>query len=126
MAARKRVVIDTDVAIGIAERDVDDALAIVMAVNSQALDVCGITLTYGNDTLENVERCMSELSSVVGLSKVEMAAGASSSDDLDRRTGATFLFERVARDGAMTVLCLGPATNLATFVEGDKELASRD
>lgn len=118
----RRVVIDTDVAIGISERDVDDALAIVMAANSSNVEICGITLTYGNDCVENTERCMMELSAVAGLSHIKVAKGARSCKDLDRYTGATALFAKLAEEGPLTVLCLGPATNLAAFLSLRKEL----
>lgn len=114
---RRRVVIDTDVAIGIPERDVDDALAIVMALNSPELEVCGITLTFGNDSLDNVAQSMSELDGVVGLSTIDVARGAGSAADFGKRTEATFLLEDAAKGGSLTVLCLGPVTNLATFIE---------
>lgn len=125
MEQRKRVVIDTDIAIGIPERDVDDALAIVMALNSPELEVCGITLSFGNDSLENVAQSMSALDAVAGLSKIEVASGAGSAADFGKRTEATFLLEDVAQVGPMTVLCLGPVTNLATFVQTHQELAKQ-
>lgn len=123
VAEQKRVVIDTDVAIGIAERDVDDALAIIMALNSPELNICGITLTFGNDNLENVSECMSKLSDVAGLSQIELGKGAGSADDLGKRTEASILLEDIAKGGKMTVLCLGPVTNVASFVKANKYLA---
>lgn len=120
---KKRVVIDTDVAIGHRERDVDDALAIVMAANSEKLDICGITLTYGNESLENVSRSMGELRSTVGLSNVPTGAGARSRDDFGKITEATLLLEESCKAGPVTLLCLGPATNLATFLAQKPDLA---
>ena len=120
---RKRVVIDTDVAIGHPERDVDDALAIIMAANSEQLNICGITLTYGNESLENVSRSMGELSSIAGLSNVPMGKGARSAADFGKTTEATLLLEEVCKSGPVTLLCLGPVTNLATFLERKPELA---
>ena len=123
LAKKKRVVIDTDVAIGHRERDVDDALAIVMAANSEKLDICGITLTYGNESLENVSRSMGELSSIAGLSNVPTGAGAHSRNDFGKITEATLVLEESCKAGPVTMLCLGPATNLATFLEQKPELA---
>lgn len=120
---RKRVVIDTDVAIGHRDRDVDDALAIIMAANSKELDICGITLTYGNESLENVCRSMDELSSIAGLSNIPMGKGARSTTDFGKTTEATLLLEESCKSGPLTLLCLGPATNLATFLEQKPELA---
>lgn len=117
------MVIDTDVAIGHRERDVDDALAIVMAANSEKLDICGITLTYGNESLENVSRSMGELRSIAGLTNVPTGAGARSRDDFGKVTEATLLLEQSCKAGPVTMLCLGPATNLATFLEQKPELA---
>lgn len=125
MRQPKRVMIDTDVAIGIPERDVDDALAIIMALNSPELEVCGITLTFGNDSLENVARSISDLAAVAAISGLEIARGAGSSADVGKRTEATSLLEDAAKKGRLTVLCLGPLTNLATFLQTHEELSGQ-
>lgn len=125
MEKKKRVVIDTDVAIGYPERDVDDGLAIVMAANSKELEICGITLTYGNETLENVCHSMRQLSSIAGISNIPTEAGARSSDDFGKVTQATLILEECCKAGPVTILCLGPATNLATFIERQPALAQQ-
>ncbi|NVM00923.1 MAG: nucleoside hydrolase [Candidatus Helarchaeota archaeon] len=50
----KRILIDADPAISIPRSDIDDGLAIFMALNSPELNVEGITTVYGNSSLEKV------------------------------------------------------------------------
>ncbi|MHA1898883.1 MAG: nucleoside hydrolase [Promethearchaeota archaeon] len=51
-----QIIIDTDCALGKFWRDVDDGLALVMALNSVYLKVLGITTTYGNASLNDVNK----------------------------------------------------------------------
>lgn len=55
------IIIDTDISLGEFGRDVDDGLAIIMALNSPELDLVGITKTYGNAPLSNVHRSLDRL-----------------------------------------------------------------
>ena len=45
---RTKIIIDTDLALGEFLKDVDDGLAITMALNSPELDVVAISGVYGN------------------------------------------------------------------------------
>lgn len=121
---KRKVVIDTDVAIGHPERDVDDALAIIMALNSSQIKIAGITLSYGNESLENVRKSMNALSAVSELDQIPIASGACSSDDLGNSTEATALLEEICGKEPVTILCLGPLTNLATFVRAKPDIAA--
>jgi len=51
-----KVIIDTDCALGKFWRDVDDGLALVMALNSPELKILGITTVYGNASLREVNK----------------------------------------------------------------------
>jgi len=46
---KKRVIIDTDIG-----DDIDDALALALAINSPELDIIGITTVFRNTTLRDV------------------------------------------------------------------------
>jgi inosine-uridine nucleoside N-ribohydrolase len=54
-------IIDTDISLGQFGCDVDDALAIVLALNSPELIVESITTTYGNTTLKKATKILHEL-----------------------------------------------------------------
>lgn len=50
---KQKVIIDTDPAIGLPLKDVDDALAILLMLSSRDVDVLGLTINFGNTSLEN-------------------------------------------------------------------------
>ncbi len=81
-----KIIIDTDLALGEFMKDVDDGLAIVMALNSPELDVVAISGVYGNTKLkkvsENVPTLMSRFPEKEKLP--EYIEGASSYKDWKR------------------------------------------
>ena len=62
------LIIDTDVALGVVHedrpRDIDDAFAIIEAINDDALNLLGVTTVYGNAPLDLVNRAAQELLTV--------------------------------------------------------------
>lgn len=123
--SRTRAIIDTDIAAGIPERDIDDALALVMAANSPAIDLAAITLTYGNDSLDNVEAAMKELAGHMekaGRAIPEVGKGAAGSADRGLETAATRLMAKTLESGPATILAIGPLTNVASLIEARPDL----
>ena len=114
---KNRIIIDTDIAMGIPERDVDDGLAIIMALNSKQIEVAAITLTWGNDSLENVSKSLKTLFDKGNFPNIETARGASSQDDLGKDTKATELIIKTLEKESATIVAIGPATNLASAIK---------
>lgn len=110
------VLIDTDIAIGVPQRDVDDGLALVMALNAPTLNISAITLTYGNDSLDNVVKSLSDISSRINKTLPSYAGGAASSKDLGKKTPASDLICAQLESGPKHILALGPLTNIASVV----------
>src|SRR4051794_38550414 len=46
--------IDTDPAVGVKERDVDDGLALIQSFHSPELEIKGISVVFGNASLDQV------------------------------------------------------------------------
>lgn len=113
---KEKVIIDTDPAIGLPLRDVDDGLAIAMALNSPELEVVGLTLTYGNAGLRSVKRSARRLMKAAGREDVPVLSGARSRRDLGKDTDASRFIEETlnAKPGEVSLLTLGPLTNVAT------------
>lgn len=142
MNARK-VVIDTD-------PGVDDAMAIFMALASPELEVIGLTTIFGNAATSTTTPNALTLLEVAGRTEIPVAAGSDSpiatdylgavpfvhgtnglgdaeiappTTALDDRTAADFLAQTVAaHPGEVTVLALGPLTNLALVVRDHPEV----
>jgi pyrimidine-specific ribonucleoside hydrolase len=124
------VVLDVDTGI-------DDALALLYAVASRALDLCGVTTVSGNVSAELAARNSAAVLARCGAGAVPVAIGASTTttgrgpreaptdhgvDGLGGvrvppssrppGTAASDLVETVAADGPVTVVGLAPMTNL--------------
>jgi len=121
-----RVLVDTDPAIGVSLRDVDDALAIMyLLARPDAIDVLGITPVFGNAALATTARKTHEVLRAAGRDDVAVRPGASGKGHLGKPTPASrLLIETVcSRPGEVTVLAIGPLTNLATAMVLDAGFA---
>lgn len=133
--ARTRVVIDTD-------PGVDDAIAILLALASEELDVVGITAVAGNSPLVDTARNARRLLDLAGRHDVPVAAGCAKplgvteyasgevhgndglgdlvwdepSVALDPRHGVELLKDLID-EGPLTIVAIGPLTNLAVLLQ---------
>ncbi|UJW86173.1 nucleoside hydrolase [Devosia sp. SL43] len=141
----RRVVIDTDPGL-------DDAVAILFALNSGRFDVLGITTVAGNIGLERTTRNAGGLLAQLSLSDIPVISGSSEamlrtnidalvihgSDGLrgvtfpepltPPRTGAVaWLAETLvnAPSGSIDILALGPLTNIGRLINEYPEAAAR-
>lgn len=141
MAIKKKLIIDTD-------PGVDDAMAILLAFVSPEVEVVGLTTVFGNvrtpmatsNTLHLCELAgkfdlpvaQGELKTLKGVEKVRIADFVHGSDGLGNTfpptpqgsalpcTAAEFLVKMVKESpGEITLLALGPLTNVAKAIELD-------
>lgn len=142
---RKKLIIDTDPGI-------DDALAILAAFNSPEVEVVGMTTIYGNVPTSKATQNAVRLRELAGQEQVPIAEGASTTlngfaksmyaDFVHGQDGfgntnqpsvkgiavetpaATFIADMVrAHPGEISVLALGPLTNIALAMQLDAQLA---
>ncbi|MDE0350088.1 MAG: nucleoside hydrolase [Gammaproteobacteria bacterium] len=116
------LIIDTDVALGVEHegrpRDVDDAYAIVAALNAPDIDVLGITTVFGNAPLALADPIAREIVALKGRS-VPVATGAA--EPLSANRGETndaveFMADVLARQPAH-IAAIGPLTNLGVLAQ---------
>ncbi len=124
-AASVPVWIDTDPAIGEPERDVDDGLALVQAFNSPELDIRGVSVVFGNAPLDRGVPIGRRLVARYGPPRLKVFAGAASVKSARVETDASRAIAAALRAAPLTILALGPVTNLATVLSNHPELASR-
>ena len=138
-----RVIIDTDPGI-------DDAVALALAVKSPELDIAAITTTYGNTTVTRATRNAKELLIRLGVRKkflicrrgspvvrpLEVAAETHGEHGLGYaemeyveesehhavEAPGIILQAAAESDAPMTIICLGPLTNLALALALDRPL----
>ena len=146
MDGRRRVVLDCD-------PGHDDAMAILLAAASPALELQAITTVAGNQTLEKVTLNARRVCSVAGIDAVPIAAGCdrplrrdriiaseihgdSGLDGvdwgeptvpLDARSGVDVIIELAMREEPrpLTVIAVGPLTNVATALAREPRIADR-
>lgn len=117
----RRVWIDTDPAVGVAGCDVDDGYAIVQALASVELEIAGISTVFGNAPIEVAHPIAAELLDVAQ-ARVPLHRGAGSSEELGSPTPASEALARALEIGPLSVLALGPLTNVATVLRTRPEL----
>ena len=121
----KRLLIDSDPATGHPNRDVDDGLAILFLLASPEIQVEGITINFGNVGARKGFTVARNLLDLIH-SDVPVHLGAGSSNEMGKGNAAVdFLIEKVrSNPGEISLLCLGPLTNVATAMLVDPNFAS--
>jgi purine nucleosidase len=135
---RYSVLIDTDIG-----DDIDDALALALILRSPEIDLLGITTVFGD--VQRRARLAQHLLHVYGCNNVSIAAGVQTPLQphhrpsgvpqaalVDKRvvlpairtlSGPEFIIETAsAYRGRLTLLCLGPLTNVATALRIQPDL----
>jgi purine nucleosidase len=158
-AGPRQVIIDTDPGLGEPGSDIDDGLAIALALRSPELEVAGLTIVNGNvdaptgvevarDLLDRLGRpdvpvlhgaqqpLVADMAPVREIFAAALsgaaAPGRAVAADRPRRgpsspqPAAEFLVEATRADpGAISVIAIGPMTNLATALALDPGFATR-
>ena len=128
----KDVWIDADPACGLGQRDdVDDCWAIVAALRSKRLNVVGISTVFGNAELDRTTKVARDIIRVITHHEPDLAgpavypgsSGPLPDSDLDLR--AVSGLETALVERKLTILALGPLTNIARLLKTRPDLASR-
>jgi purine nucleosidase len=124
-AMPRRVWIDTDAACGHATTvDPDDCFAIALLARSKQIELVGISTVHGNAPLEVTDKVTRELVTALAREDVqvpEVHRGARSAETLSS-TPARAALQQALDEGPMTVIALGPLTNLAAALRGRPDL----
>lgn len=120
---RQAVWIDTDPAIGEPDRDVDDGLALIQAFHSPELDIRGISVVFGNAPLDRGLPIGRRIVRQFGPRGLRVYSGAAAAGGAE--TDASRALAAALRAAPLTILALGPATNVATVLERHPDLAAR-
>lgn len=117
--------LDVDTAIGQPARDVDDGLALAMALRTPALAIRGVSATFGNASLQTALSTTRDVLDRFGGAALDVHAGARSAADLGTGTAAVSAMAAALVERPLTILALGPLTTVATLLRLHPELHAR-
>ncbi len=107
-----RILLDTDLAMGAPGSDIDDGFALALALAEPRIAVELVTTVGGNSDVTTSTRLTRELLEVLDHPEVAVVEGAPAGD-----AAAEALVARVlAEPGELTIVAIGPLTNLARAV----------
>lgn len=128
-AAPQRVWIDTDAACGAPGRvDPDDCFALAALARNEDIEIVGISTVFGNAGIESTDTITRALAFEIAwetgrLLQVHRGAASPFSPPVLRETDATQALARALEEGPLTLVALGPLTNLADLFSARPDLA---
>lgn len=113
--AKIPVWIDYDVAMGKVIRDVDDGLALIVALRSKELDIKGISIGFGNiKDLNHMYKITKKTLRKVNRLDIPVYYGAWNKSHLQTPTAATHAIAKELAKGKLSVIAMGRMTNIAS------------
>jgi len=114
-AQKQKVWIDTDIMIGKMGKDVDDGLALILALKNNKINIRGISLVHGVDYGAKVTQ---KILSYYGQGQnISVYKGAQSRAFLGKSNEAVEALATQLKKEKLTLIALGQATNIATLLQ---------
>nr|MCU0910076.1 nucleoside hydrolase [Paracoccaceae bacterium] len=128
-APATRLWVDTDAACGLSPRsDPDDCLALLSLARAGKATIAGISTVFGNADISRTDATTRELvarlrASGHDLPEVHRGAGRPLGANPDGTTHAAVALAAALREGPLTILALGPLTNVTATLQAHPDLA---
>jgi purine nucleosidase len=130
VAMPKRVRIDTDAACGQGRTtDPDDCLAILLLARTPGVEIASVSTVFGNASLDSTDRTTRALVAMLGRENLGApppvyrgSAGPVGADDPAAPAPAHAALREALAEGPLTLLALGPLTNLAAALQDRPDL----
>nr|WP_297789704.1 nucleoside hydrolase [uncultured Allomuricauda sp.] len=130
---KKKVWVDTDLAVGMKRyqregySDVDDGYAILQLFQADNIHITGISAVFGNTRIDDAYRLCTEMVNEFSPYPIPVYKGAGERTDLGQveTNDAVEAMAEALRKEPMTILAIGPATNVGLLLLRYPELVSR-
>lgn len=110
---KTKIIIDCDNTMGLKGRDIDDGIAILYLLGREDVEILGITLTYGNGSIEEVENAHHHFVECFDLGHIPFYS---------RQEASTFLVDTINEyPHDVSILAIGSMTNLHEAAKKDTE-----
>lgn len=123
-AAAEPVDVWLDVDPGTGLSDVDDGLMLVQCFHSPEMRVHGVSVVYGNAPLPHGLKVAQEVCRRFGPRGMVPVPGAAKAEELGQASPAVAKLARALAQRRLTILAVGPVTNVATFIQRYPELVA--
>jgi purine nucleosidase len=127
LSSQKKVWFDTDLMIGIPERrprEVDDALALMLAINNpKAIKIVGLSTITNTDYAVKTANFL--LKKYAQKQKIPVFGGSDKANDLGIENEASQALTNALSKEKLTILAIGPLTNIGTVVKNHPELVTQ-
>ncbi|HEY0007967.1 MAG TPA: nucleoside hydrolase [Tepidisphaeraceae bacterium] len=120
--------LDVDTSTGVLRerpRDVDDGLAMIQSFNSPEIIVRGVSTCFGNANLDEATQIAQDIIQRFGPPSLPVHPGAAAPEDARNDLAAIRAMADELKQRRLTILALGPVTNVAGLLKQHPELAER-
>ncbi|MDQ6664038.1 MAG: nucleoside hydrolase [Acidobacteriota bacterium] len=117
--------IDTDPSVKRGGHEVDDGFALIQAFRSPGLSIRGVSVVFGNAPLDEAFPIGQRLVRDFGPRGLPVYRGAAAAADRGKETDASRALAAALGREELTILALGPVTNIATVLERHPGLARK-
>jgi len=115
--------LDVDTATGVG--DVDDGLMLIQCFHSPELRIRGLSVVFGNTSLKQAVGIARDILDRFGPPNLEVLPGAAQAEQFHEPTPAVRGLAKALRDGPLTILAVGPVTNVAALLTQHPQLSSQ-
>ncbi|MEX0813005.1 MAG: nucleoside hydrolase [Chitinophagales bacterium] len=123
ITAQTKIWLDTDIMIGMQDdeaREVDDGIALIMALKQPQIEIAGISnityVDYGYDVIHKI------LNWQAPKKNISVFKGSPHANDLGTENDATRAMYNSLKKEKLSILALGPLTNIATLVKNHPDI----
>lgn len=114
---------DVDPANGIGE--IDDGLMLIQGFHSPEVKIHGVSVVFGNAEFKNALPIGYNIVEAFGPEGLTVYPGAASAAEFGKETEAVTAMAAALRERPLTILAVGPVTNVGTLVQKHPELHER-